>query len=81
MHEKLVSEGNTERAAIFKAGMPGVVKKLKAMWDNLIPYQGERGLDGGMIAFMDYRESGNPYMIFFKDGLVEEKVVSTVFLT
>lgn len=30
-----------------------------------------------MVVFMNFREDGlTPYMLFFKDGLLEEKVVS-----
>jgi hypothetical protein len=41
-------------------------------------FYGESGIDGnGMVALMNYREDGiTPYMLFFKDGVVEEKVVS-----
>ena len=41
-------------------------------------FYGESGLDGGgMVALMNFREDGvTPYMVFFKDGVVEEKVVS-----
>lgn len=32
----------------------------------------------GMVGLLDYREDGiTPYMIFFKDGLLVEKCVST----
>lgn len=43
---------------------------------------GESGVDGrGMLIFMNYREDEiTPYMLFFKDGLIEEKVVSTMAL-
>lgn len=36
-----------------------------------------------MIALMNFREDGiTPYMLFFKDGIIEEKVVSlTIFLS
>ena len=42
-------------------------------------FYGESGVDGGgMVAVMNFREDGvTPYMLFFKDGVVEEKVVST----
>ena len=34
-----------------------------------------------MVALMNFREDGvTPYMLFFKDGLVEEKVVSTCIM-
>ncbi len=32
----------------------------------------------GMVGLLDYREDGiTPYMLFFKDGLIVEKCVST----
>ena len=32
----------------------------------------------GMVGLLDYREDGiTPYMLFFKDGLLIEKFVST----
>ena len=34
-----------------------------------------------MLIFMNFRDDGiTPYMLFFKDGLVEEKVVSDKLL-
>ena len=46
-------------------------------------FYGESGMDeGGMVALMNYREDGiTPYMLFFKDGIVEEKVVSACVTT
>lgn len=77
VYQKLVDDKKTDRAAIFKAGMPAAIKKLKAMWVDLLPYKGDSSDENGMVCFMNYRESGDPYMIFFKDGIREEKVVST----
>ena len=38
---------------------------------------GEGQNPDGMIGLLDYREDGvTPYMLFFKDGLEAEKVVS-----
>ena len=35
-----------------------------------------------MVVLMNYREDGvTPYMLFFKDGLIEEKVVRQSFHT
>lgn len=76
VHESLVSEGNADEAAVFKNGILDVVKKLKGMWDDLIPYTGESCNTDGMLCFLNYRKNGDPYMIFFKHGLVEEKQVS-----
>lgn len=33
----------------------------------------------GMVALLNFREDGlTPYMVFFKDGLIAEKCVSTL---
>lgn len=71
---------DSDEGALFKNGIGNVVKKLKAIWDDLVPYQGESQNSDGMICFLNYRENGDPYMIFFKHGLVEEKVVSCLKL-
>ena len=65
-----------KEAALFKNGMGNVLKKLKEMWKDLIPYTGESMSEEAMICFLNYRENGDPYMIFFKHGLMEEKQVS-----
>ena len=45
-------------------------------------FSGEKMDPSGMCALMDYREDGcTPYMIFFKDGLIEEKVVSVLAMS
>ena len=42
---------------------------------------GEKMNPEGMCALMDFREDGTtPYMLFFKDGLEEEKVVCFYFV-
>ena len=73
VHQHLIDNGKEDEAEVFKKGIPGVIKKIKEMWDDLILYTGESGGDDAMYCFMNYRESGDPYMIFFKHGLVEEK--------
>lgn len=77
MHDSLVKASKDDEAAHFKSGMPGVLKKLKAMWDDLVLYTGESGNTDGVICFLNYRENGDPYMIFLKHWLIEEKVVSS----
>ena len=35
-----------------------------------------------MVALLNFREDGlTPYMLFFKDGIIEEKVVSLIIFT
>ena len=76
VHKHLIDEGKEDEAEVFKNGIPGVIKKIKEMWDDLVLYTGESAGDDSMYCFMNYRESGDPYMIFFKHGLTEEKFVS-----
>lgn len=41
-------------------------------------FTGESMNAEGMVGLLDFREDGiTPFMIFFKDGLEEEKCVST----
>lgn len=64
-----------ERAQVFEAGMPVVMKKFLKNFDNWEFFTGESQSHDGMIALLDFREDGEtPYMVFFKDGLIEEKV-------
>ncbi|XP_028405885.1 translationally-controlled tumor protein homolog [Dendronephthya gigantea] len=72
--EKLTNEGKEDEAAFFKSNLPAVVKKIKKMWDDLVVYQGESDEENGLICFLNYRENGDPYMIFLKHWLIEEKV-------
>ncbi len=76
IYEALKDEDQLDEAERFKNGIPAVVKKLKGMWDDLVPYLGESSNYSGMMCFLNYRENGDPYMIFFKHGLIEETVVS-----
>lgn len=78
VHEILLEMGKVEEASVFKSGIPAVVKTLKEKWDDLVPYTGEVVDSGGMVCFLNYRENGDPYMIFFKHGLTEEKLVSSI---
>ena len=75
VHNMLL-ENEAEEAAMFKSGIPNVIKKLKKMWDDLVPYTGESANLDAMMCFLNYRENGDPYMIFFKHGVIEEKCVS-----
>jgi hypothetical protein len=76
VHEYLKDNGQADEAECFKSGIGDVLKKLKAMWDDLVLYTGESASEEGMYCFLNYRDNGDPYMIFFKHGLKEEKFVS-----
>ena len=64
----------------FMTGIQPVVKKVLAgiKEKQYQFYIGESMNPEGMVALMNYREDGvTPFFIFFKDGLIEEKFVST----
>lgn len=50
--------------------------EVKGMWnqaDDFQVYQGENSDSEGMFALLGYNESDTPFMVFFRDGLLEEK--------
>jgi len=73
---KLVEKGKSaEEVADFQKRANAAAMKLLANFKNLEFYTGESMDTDGMVALLNYREDGvTPYMIFWKDGLVEEKV-------
>lgn len=79
----VVSKLSEERKQIFMKGMDGVMKMILANMKTWDFYAGENWDEmdetkAGLVIFLDYREDdkGNeyPYMVFLKDGLLEEKV-------
>ena len=71
-----LAKTNPERVDIFKAGAKAEVAKILSSFKDWDFFTGESNTDGGMVALLNYREDGiTPYMLFWKDGLVEEKVV------
>ena len=72
-----LEKNNPDRMAAFKAAAQPAIKKILESFKDWDFYQGESQNDDGMIALVNFREDGvTPYMLFFRDGLVEEKVVS-----
>ena len=72
-----LTEDNPDRLPGFKAAAQAAVKRILDTFDDWEFFMGESMGEGGMIALMNYREDGvTPFMLFFKDGVVEEKVVS-----
>ncbi len=67
------------RHAIFKEKAQKAVKVVLDSFSDLQFFVGE-GMDpDGMHVIMMFRDDQiTPYMLFFKDGLIEEKVVSAV---
>ena len=72
-----LEKSNPERATAFKSAAQPAIKKILETFKDWEFFQGESQNDDGMIALLNYREDGvTPFMLFFKDGLIEEKVVS-----
>lgn len=71
-----LEENNPERLKDFKACAQAQVKVIISSFKDWDFYTGESLHEHGMVALLNYREDGiTPYMLFWKDGLVEEKVV------
>ena len=73
--ERLEKE-NPERVAAFKASASKTVKKILDTFKDWQFFTGESINVEGMVALLNFREDGiTPFMLFFKDGLIEEKAV------
>lgn len=78
-----LKEKRPDDAEKFKANAPKAVKRILSSIDDWQFFHGESDFDfdnkekaDGMLAIMGYRSDGRtPYMLFFKDGLYEEKAV------
>ena len=58
-----------------KRGASAYAKKLVAGFKDLEFFTGESMDLEGMVVLLNYREDGStPYLSFWKDGLVEEKL-------
>ncbi|XP_078612385.1 translationally-controlled tumor protein homolog [Branchiostoma floridae x Branchiostoma japonicum] len=69
-----LTKNNPERVDAFKAASGPALKKIMGNFKNWQFFTGEKMDEDGMVALMDFREDGvTPYMLFFKDGLLEEK--------
>ncbi|KAI9538292.1 translationally-controlled tumor protein homolog [Gymnodraco acuticeps] len=65
---------NPDRVEAFKAEAPDAIKKIVANFSNYEFFTGESLDSEGLVGLLDYREDGiTPFMLFFKDGLIEEK--------
>merc|ERR1712088_106406 len=72
---KKLEETNPDRAAKFKAGAQGAVKKILGSFKDWEMYTGESMDPEGSLGYLNYREDGiTPYVWFFIDGLDAEKV-------
>ncbi|XP_078694749.1 translationally-controlled tumor protein homolog isoform X1 [Branchiostoma floridae x Branchiostoma belcheri] len=69
-----LTKNNPDRVSDFKTAAAAGMKKVLGNFKNWQFFTGEKMDPDGMVALMDYREDGvTPYMLFFKDGLEEEK--------
>jgi len=69
-----LTESDPDRVKPFMAGAQEEVKKILSNFKNYQFYTGESMNADGLIGFLDFREDGiTPFMIFFKDGLEQEK--------
>jgi len=69
-----LAESDPERVKPFMAGAQEEVKKILGNIKNYQFYTGESMNAEGGIGLLDFREDGiTPFMIFFKDGLEQEK--------
>ncbi|XP_035661523.1 translationally-controlled tumor protein homolog [Branchiostoma floridae] len=63
-----------DRVHDFRAAAQGGIDRILKSFDGLKFFTGESKNCEGMVALLDYMEDGvTPYMLFFKDGLVQEK--------
>lgn len=65
-----------DRTETFTKGMPKIVKEIiGGIKENKYQFfTGESMNPEGMVGLLNYREDGvTPFLIFFKDGLIEEK--------
>uniref|UniRef100_A0A1B6GRH6 Translationally-controlled tumor protein homolog n=1 Tax=Cuerna arida TaxID=1464854 RepID=A0A1B6GRH6_9HEMI len=78
--KKLVAkleETQPDQVEVFKTNMNKVMKDILGRFKELQFFTGESMETDGMIALMEYRDIDNasvPVMMFFKHGLIEEKL-------
>ncbi|XP_066282375.1 translationally-controlled tumor protein homolog [Branchiostoma lanceolatum] len=69
-----LQEVNPDRVDAFLKDYPSVIKKILNNFKNWQFFIGKSKNKEGMVALLDWRQDGRtPYMLFFKDGLEEEK--------
>ena len=78
---KHLKETKPDEVDKFKANAPKAVDRILKAFDEWKFYHGETDFDfdnkdeaEGMLAIMGWKDD-NPYMLFFKDGVIEEKAV------
>uniref|UniRef100_A0A3Q3W6K4 Translationally-controlled tumor protein homolog n=1 Tax=Mola mola TaxID=94237 RepID=A0A3Q3W6K4_MOLML len=74
-----LKENNPERVDMFVNNVKKAAKtRIVSNMDNFQFYTGSNMNPAGTVGALNYREDGvTPYMLFYKDGLIWEKFVST----
>jgi hypothetical protein len=71
-----LQETKPERVEAFEKGAQNYVKKVIGSFKDWEFFTGESMDPDGMVALLNYREDGTtPYLVMFKDGLEEVKLV------
>ncbi|GAA5846597.1 hypothetical protein JCM9279_006756 [Rhodotorula babjevae] len=71
-----LAETNPDRVAAFEKGAATYAKKVLGSFNDWQFFTGESMNPDGMVVLMNYREDGvTPYMVFWKDGVKEVKVL------
>ncbi|XP_068602267.1 translationally-controlled tumor protein homolog [Brachionichthys hirsutus] len=72
--EARLQRDHPDRVAAFKLAAGKGVKRILSDFKNFEFYKGESMHEEGLVALLNFREDGvTPYMLFFKDGLEQEK--------
>ncbi len=71
---KHLEEKRPDRVESFKAEAAPAVQKLLHSFDQWEFFLGGSEDATAMVALMDWKDDTTAYMLFFKDGLAEEKV-------
>jgi hypothetical protein len=70
-----VQNHNPDRLEDFQKQVQAYVKKVASRFDEYDFFQGESLDENGMVVLQDFSEDGmTPYLYYFKDGVVAEKV-------
>merc|ERR1712121_85393 len=70
--ENKLEVDNPDRVEVFKKNAALAVKEILTNYKDYDFYQGESMDMDSMMILCNYREEGNPYFIFFLDGLEQE---------
>jgi len=71
-----LAETNPDRVAPFEKAAQNYAKKIVANFKDFEFFTGDKMDPEAMVVLLNYREDGStPYLVFFKDGLKEVKVV------